>query len=106
MMVTAFGASVLLARDGAEAIETVARSSPDLVLCDLNMPRADGYQFMEWLRGQPAHRRTPVIALTALGMASDFDRTWEAGFSGHLVKPVDLDIIEAQLRRVFPSRSR
>jgi hypothetical protein len=45
-----------------------------------------------------------VIAVSALGTQADFDRTQAAGFRGHLLKPIDYGIIEAQLRRVFPRR--
>ena len=104
LLVSSFGAAVHGARDGDEAMDVVARIVPDLIFCDLQMPRMDGFQFLEWLGRHAPLSRIPVIALTALGMTADIERTWAAGFSGHLVKPVDLDIIEAQLRRVFPSR--
>lgn len=104
-MVSSFGASVLVARNGEEAMDVVSKGAPDLVFCDLVMPRVDGFRFMLWLRGQRDLSRTPVIAVSALGMKMDIDRTWASGFSGHLVKPIDLEIVEAQLRRVFSSRS-
>ena len=105
LLVASFGAAVHGARDGDEGMDVVARIVPDLIFCDLQMPRMDGFQFLDWLRRHPALSRIPVIALTALGMPADIERTWAAGFSGHVVKPVDLDVIETQLRRVFPSRA-
>jgi two-component system CheB/CheR fusion protein len=96
------GATVLSAANGEDAIALLTtRAAPDLVFCDLLMPRMDGYQFMDWLRRQPHLSRIPVIAISALGAEADFKRTWAAGFSGHLVKPVDLWTIAAQLHRVF-----
>lgn len=97
-----FGATVLSAANGEEAIALLAtKPAPDLVFCDLMMPRMNGFQFMDWLRRQPHLARIPVIAVSALGAESDIMKTWSAGFSGHLVKPVDFWTIAAQLHRVF-----
>jgi CheY-like chemotaxis protein len=103
-MVGSFGATVLSARHGADAMDRVAEQAPDLVFCDLVMPRVDGYSFVEWLKRSPRFCRIPVIAISALGTPADFAQTLAAGFSGHLLKPIDYGIIEAQLRRVFPER--
>ncbi len=101
-MVQSFGASISAAKYGREAIELATAVCPDLVLCDLVMPGVSGFHFMEWLRRQTGRlRHVPVIAVTALGSEADFSRTFEAGFTGHLLKPVDYAAIEAQLRRVF-----
>lgn len=100
-MVSAFGATVLTARDGREAIELVSHTAPDLVLCDLLMPHVNGFQFMNWLRDQPHLSRIPVIAVTALGGQADVMRTWEAGFNAHLVKPIDYDTLRRQLERLL-----
>ena len=96
-----FGATVLSAANGEEAIALLAtKPAPDLVFCDLMMPRMNGFEFMDWLRRQPHLARIPVIAVSALGAEADVMRTWSAGFSGHLVKPVDFWTIAAQLHRI------
>lgn len=101
-MLAAFNATVLEARNGAEGMRLLARvRPPQLILCDLMMPVVNGFQFMDWLVGQPRLCRIPVVAVTALGSPVDMMRTWSAGFSGHLVKPVDLHAMEVQLQRVF-----
>jgi len=101
-IVSSFGATVLSASNGEEAIALLAtRPVPDLVFCDLLMPRMNGHQFMDWLRRQPHLSRIPVIAISALGAEADIMKTWSAGFSGHLVKPVDFWTIAAQLHRIF-----
>jgi DNA-binding response OmpR family regulator len=56
---------------------------------------------MEYLRERKRLARIPVIAVTALGTHGDLLKTWEAGFNGHLVKPVTFDVVEAQIERVF-----
>lgn len=101
-IVASTGATVLSAANGEEAMALLAtKAPPDLVFCDLLMPRMDGYEFMEWLRRQPHLARIPVVAVSALGANADVMKTWAAGFSGHLVKPVDVWTIAAQLHRIF-----
>jgi CheY-like chemotaxis protein len=101
-IITSTGATVLSAANGEEAMALLAtKAPPDLVFCDLLMPRMNGYEFMEWLRRQPHLARIPVIAVSALGAQTDVMKTWAAGFSGHLVKPIDFWTIAAQLHRVF-----
>jgi len=99
--VESFGASVAVAEDGRQALRVVSWVRPDLVLCDLRMPVIDGFGFIDHLRNDPKLSRTAVLAVTALGSDADVRRTWEAGFDGHLVKPVDYETIAAQLERIF-----
>lgn len=98
-MVGAFGANVLVAHDGREAQAIVSDVAPDLILLDLMMPHVNGFQLMNWLREQPHLARIPVIAVTALGSRVDVMRTWAAGFSAHIMKPIDFQTLEAHLER-------
>jgi CheY-like chemotaxis protein len=100
-MVGAFGANVLTARDGREAQDVVSGAAPDLILLDLLMPRLNGFQFMDWLRRHAHLSWIPVVAVTALGTQVDVMRTWAAGFSAHLTKPLDFATVEALLERFF-----
>ena len=101
-IITSTGAAVLSAANGEQAMALLAtKAPPDLVFCDLLMPRMNGYEFMDWLRRQPHLARIPVIAVSALGSQADVMKTWAAGFSGHVVKPIDFWTIAAQLHRVF-----
>ena len=100
-IVQSFGAKVVIAADGHEALSTIGWVRPDLILCDLRMPVLDGFGFIDRLRHDPALSRTAVIAVTALGGHADIRRTWEAGFDGHLLKPIDYAAMAAQLQRVF-----
>jgi CheY-like chemotaxis protein len=85
------GATVWLAGSGPEALTIAARESPDLVLCDLRLPGMDGFALLARLRALPAARPIRVVAVTGCGHEDDVKRTREAGFDGHLVKPLDFD---------------
>jgi CheY-like chemotaxis protein len=86
MMLERVGAEVVSARDGSEALRVVNATPLDVVLCDLNMPGMNGYQFISQLSG---HNHPPVIAVSALATVVDHQRTQAAGFDGHLDKPFD-----------------
>ena len=105
-VVESFGASVAVAADGRQALRVTSWMKPDLILCDLRMPVIDGFGFIDRLRHDPNLSRTAVLAVTALGSDADIKRTWEAGFDGHLVKPIDYETIAAQLERIFWAHRR
>jgi CheY-like chemotaxis protein len=105
-IVESFGANVAIAADGREALATAGWLQPDLVFCDLRMPVLDGFGFIDRVRHDPDLSRTAVLAVTALGSEADVRRTWEAGFDGHLTKPVDYETIAAQLERVLWAHRR
>jgi len=77
------------AHDGLEAIEATTRLQPDLVLLDIGMPRLNGYEAGRRIREQYKRDRPMLVALSGWGQAEDRRRSEEAGFDGHLVKPVD-----------------
>jgi CheY-like chemotaxis protein/anti-sigma regulatory factor (Ser/Thr protein kinase) len=88
------GHDVRTAHDGAEAIAIARTFDSDIVLLDLGMPKMDGYEAARELRLRSTEgRRLTLIALTGWGQQQDRDRTADAGFDAHLVKPV----AEAQL---------
>jgi CheY-like chemotaxis protein len=77
-----------------------------VILCDLLMPRMDGLAFAIHLRPNPEWAEIPIVAVTALGEAVDYIRTWAHGFAGHLVKPIDHAQLADTIRRVIRRRSR
>ncbi len=89
------GQEVLVARDGQEAIELVAREQPDVAFIDLGMPRLDGLEAARRIRAD--HPAVVLVALTGLGQRSDRDASREAGFDAHLVKPATM----ADLKRLL-----
>jgi CheY-like chemotaxis protein len=81
------GHEVFEAKDGEQGIEAGLRLAPDVVLVDLGMPRADGFEVARRLREPLADAL--LVAVTGYGQAEDRRRSTEAGFDVHLVKPVD-----------------
>ena len=93
------GMTVLTASTGREAIDKLD-TTPDvaIVLMDIMMPEMDGYETMEVIRGNPAFRRLPIIALTAKAMKGDREKCLEAGASDYLAKPVNTEQLLSSLR--------
>lgn len=94
MLLRVAGHTVETANDGLAAVEAAERLRPELLFLDLGMPRLNGYDACRRIRQQPWGRDVTVIALTGWGSEEDRRRTREAGFDHHLVKPLDLAMLE------------
>ncbi len=83
-------ATVVTAGSGDEALSMVESSRPDVIISDISMPGFDGYEFIAELRRRElsGRRMTPAIALTAQSRPKDQLKALEAGFNGHLAKPM------------------
>ncbi|OLL30830.1 hybrid sensor histidine kinase/response regulator [Burkholderia sp. SRS-W-2-2016] len=99
MLLELKGHEVRLAYDGEQALQIAPRFAPHLALIDLAMPKLDGYATLAALRAMPELARTMYAAMTGFGHASDLDRTRAAGFHAHLVKPVEMAVLDALLAR-------
>ena len=91
------GAHIEVAGDGAQALRMAAGCAWDAILMDIQMPDMDGYACTRALRAMPAHRTTPVIAMTANVMPSDRSACLEAGMNDHIGKPIGIDDMVAAL---------
>ncbi len=89
------GHEVRLAYDGLLALQEAQAFRPELIFLDLDLPKMDGYEVARRLR--PAMEGVTLVAMTGYGQEEDRQRTQEAGFNLHLVKPVDFDRLEELL---------
>ena len=96
----AVGFEVTEAVDGAHGLEVLAGTRPDVIITDINMPRLDGFGFIEAVRRDPAHRATPILVLTTESDPVKKDRARGAGATGWIVKPFQPDKLVAAIRRV------
>ena len=97
------GYRVLLARDGQEALRFADEITPPrLVILDVMMPYADGFEVLAHIRAKPDWRDTPVIMLTARSQEKDIVRALDAGASDYVVKPFLPEELKARIRRLAP----
>ena len=80
-----------IAHDGVEAVEAIEKHRPEVVLLDIGLPKLDGHEVCRHVRTQPWGKDIVIIALTGWGQEADRRKSQEAGFDGHLVKPIDYD---------------
>jgi PAS domain S-box-containing protein len=101
----ALGHTVELAEDGPSALRVAASFHPEVAVLDIGLPVMDGFELAEHLREMDRPPRR-LIALTGYGQAEDRARGVKAGFDAHLVKPIDIDVLEKAITATAPeSRS-
>ena len=87
------------AGDASQALEAVAADGFDLMISDLGLPDRSGIELMQEIRRRG--NALKGIALTGYGMDEDVRRSREAGFSEHLTKPIDMDVLIESMERVL-----
>jgi CheY-like chemotaxis protein len=95
---TLAGHEIRVAHDGPRALSVARDFAPTVALLDLGLPVMDGFELARRLREQAGTTPITLIALTGYGQASDRDRTREAGFDAHLVKPIDPENLDSFIR--------
>ena len=93
MMLELLGHDTRRLYDPREAVETVAAFAPDVVFLDIGMPGLSGYDVARMLRASPGGERLVLVAVTGWGQPDDRQRTADAGFDHHLVKPPEMAAI-------------
>jgi two-component system chemotaxis response regulator CheY len=94
------GYRVIQAVDGMHGLEVLAGETPDIIITDINMPRMDGFGFIENVRRDSRHRATPILVLTTESDAEKKNRAKQAGATGWIVKPFNPTKLAEAIRRV------
>ncbi|GIK50063.1 MAG: response regulator [Hyphomonadaceae bacterium] len=94
------GFNVVQAEDGVAGLEALAAAAPDVIITDINMPRMDGYGFIDGVRREGRHRATPILVLSTESSAEKKQRAREAGATGWIVKPFKAESLIEAIRRV------
>lgn len=106
MLLRHLQAEVRTVNSGAAALDLLERWKPAAILLDIGMPGMDGYETARRIRGREDLENVAVIALTGLGQAGDRERSLQAGFDHHLVKPLDLSALHGLVRELPEIRKR
>jgi CheY-like chemotaxis protein len=96
------GFSVEMAGNSQEALEMLLEQKPDLILMDVQLPGVDGLSLTRRLKQDERTAAIPVVALTALAMMGDKERTLEAGCAGYISKPINTRTFAAEVRKYLP----
>ena len=103
-VLTVEGFEVLEAEDAITGIEIAQREKPDLILMDLQLPEMDGLTATRHLREIDGLKNIPIIALTANVMKEDLEKARAAGCDGFIGKPIDIDLLPAELKKHLRSK--
>lgn len=91
------GYEVLQARDGEEAVRMAQERVPDLIVCDVMMPRMNGFETAAALRAKPETSQVPILLLTAKSMEADVARGFAAGATDYIKKPFSPQELSAKI---------
>ena len=97
MVLTLDGHPVEVAHDGVEGLAKARAFEPDVVLCDIGLPKKDGYQVARAIRADEQLRSAYLVALTGYAQAEDLEAARKAGFDEHLAKPASMESIKRAL---------
>jgi two-component system chemotaxis response regulator CheY len=100
LALTEAGFTIHLAEDGQHGLEVLGGLDPDAIISDINMPRLDGFGFIEAVRGIEKHRATPILVLTTESAPELKARARAAGATGWIVKPFDPTKLVKAIRMV------
>jgi|SRR5688572_6137693 len=101
-ILSAEGYQVVVAADGDEGVQRVRETRPDAVICDILMPRLDGFGVLAALRSRPETAAIPFIFLTASADKVDLARGLQSGANEYVTKPFKIVDLLAAVKRLLP----
>jgi PAS domain S-box-containing protein len=102
-MMESMGHKVELAYSAKEALAAAAEFKPEIILLDIGMPVMNGYELCKEMRRDAALKKAVFIAQTGWGQDRHLQRSKEAGFDFHLIKPISFEILQSHLENIKPS---
>jgi CheY-like chemotaxis protein len=98
-----YGHEVLAALDGEAGLELARGGFPEIIICDIQMPKLDGFGVARALKADERLRHIPLVAITALAMVGDRERVLAGGFNGYISKPIEPQAFVAQVEAFLPA---
>lgn len=95
------GFDVRLAQDGLQAIETVQKYSPDLILLDMMLPKVNGFKVCAELKDNRSTKDIPIIAISALHEPVFRRKAIDCGADAYFVKPLDWDVLDGKIKKLL-----
>ena len=105
-LLQAFGYRPLVAVDGEEGLAAIRSERPDLILCDIQIPKLDGYRVAHELKSDAELRSIPLVAVTAFAMVGDRDKMLATGFDGYIAKPINPETFVLEVEKFLPTPLR
>ncbi len=93
--------TTLTATDGEQGVAVIEKEKPDLIICDIQLPKLNGYEIAYILKNNSKFADIPLIAVTAYSMVGDQDKILSAGFDDYIAKPIDPENFVKQIERNF-----
>lgn len=100
-IVELFGYTTQVVHSPRNAIQSIHREVPTLIFLDMNMPGVDGLEVCRYIKRDPVSINVPVIFISAEDAPTVIEAAKEAGASGYLVKPIEIDKLEELVNRVI-----
>jgi two-component system cell cycle response regulator len=105
-LLTATGHETMTATDGRKGLRAARENSPDLIICDVQMPEMNGYELAGALKAESLLRSIPLVAVTAFAMVGDRDKALSAGFDAYVAKPIEPEDFVSGIERLLPAALR
>ena len=101
-LLTSAGYEMIEAVTGEEGVASATTHRPDLILMDIQLPGLDGYEATRRIKGNPALRQIPIIAVTSYALSGDDAKAFEAGCDAYVTKPFSPRALLAKIREHLP----
>lgn len=102
MRLEASGYEVVTARDGQEGLDKAKSENPDLIMCDVMMPKVDGYKVCGLLKNDARYSKIPFILFTARAQQDDIEVGKDVGADAYVTKPFEPEVLLSKIKELLP----